>query len=218
MVGTQSTIATLLGTALVLVQDSSGALQLVRALIDSASQISAVTSNCLHRLGLCCARWTTPITGLTGQRVPEVKCMATCQVQARINRQSEVVVKTWVLPSITGVLPSSPLPQEVRSRCDHLKLADPEFDVPGPIELLLGADVFPQVWGIKSVSLGHGFPSAFTFHTIFGWVLIGTVDQVADWCSRFSSYVRMLRVVAWIRRFTNRNVKCEMELCIPWLG
>lgn len=46
--------AVLLGTALVHVRDRSGTWQTMRALVDSASQISAVTGDCVSRLGLKC--------------------------------------------------------------------------------------------------------------------------------------------------------------------
>jgi len=72
-------------------------------------------------------------------------------------------------------MPSIPLPSTVRERCSRLLLADPSFGSLAAIELLLGADVFPQVLRHKRQSLGPGLPTA--FDTIFGWIILGPIDQ-----------------------------------------
>lgn len=72
-------------------------------------------------------------------------------------------------------MPNRQLITGIRESCSHLKLADPHFDTPAPVELLLGADVFPEVWIGEQCQLGHGLPSAYS--SVFGWVLIGPVFQ-----------------------------------------
>ncbi|XP_022164494.1 uncharacterized protein LOC111029685 [Myzus persicae] len=52
------------------------------------------------------------------------------------------------------------------------------FDKSAPVELLIGADIFPQVWNDKSESLGLGYPSVYS--SIFGWVLIGPIQTHPD--------------------------------------
>jgi len=47
---------------------------------------------------------------------------------------------------VSGSLPSIPVPPA--SKWKHvagLKLADPEFNIPGPVDILFGADVFRKV-------------------------------------------------------------------------
>jgi len=60
----QQSPAVMLGTALVHVRDRSGSWQTMRALVDCASQISAITAAGADRLGLKRSRWTSPISGL----------------------------------------------------------------------------------------------------------------------------------------------------------
>lgn len=91
----------------------------------------------------------------------------------RSQNPPEFSVKTWVLSRITVDLLAKQLPSLIRNECAHLDLANPNVDRPAPIELLLGADVFPLVSGERSVVLGTGLPSA--FNTKFGWVLLGSV-------------------------------------------
>jgi len=75
-------------------------------------------------------------------------------------------------------MPNRQLVTGIRESCSHLQLADPRFDSPAPVELLLGADVFPQVWIGEQRPLGHGLPSAYS--SVFGWVLIGPVSQAEN--------------------------------------
>ncbi|CAI6368535.1 unnamed protein product [Macrosiphum euphorbiae] len=75
-------------------------------------------------------------------------------------------------------MPARQLPVQVRAKCSHLMLADPSFDEPAPVEMLIGADIFPQVWKNKCSSLGPGFPSVYS--SVFGWVLIGPVQEHPD--------------------------------------
>eukprot|EP00102_Acyrthosiphon_pisum_P020672 XP_016657882.1 PREDICTED: uncharacterized protein LOC107883053 [Acyrthosiphon pisum] len=178
MLGRQQSPTVLLGTALVQVQDTVGSCRTIRALIDSASQISAITSNCCERLGLKPSRWTVPVTGLSGQRVPDVHGVVQLTIQPRNRPTPSISVKPWVLSSITTDMPARQLPAQVRARCSHLTLADPSFDKPAPVDMLIGADIFPQVWNDKSSSLGPGFPSVYS--SVFGWVLIGPVQEHPD--------------------------------------
>ena len=79
-----------------------------------------------------------------------------------------------VLPKITSVLPSHPVPFNCKwKHLMDISLADLDFGTPGNVDLLLGADVF-------SCRVFHGWqfgPSekTFPFRTCFGWVLVGII-------------------------------------------
>ena len=81
-------------------------------------------------------------------------------------------VEAIVLSRISSELQESPV--SLRPNCKHLKgllLADPNFGVPGRVDLLLGADVFVQTvlngWrkGPSETPCAN--------ETCFGWVLAG---------------------------------------------
>jgi len=175
MLSSQSSPSVLLGTAVALAQDIGGDVQPVSVLIDSGSQISVITKECSDRLGLRRSRWTASLTGLSGQCVPKVLGTVQLKVKPRYDSAPVITIKAWVLPTITADMPCQQLTVGVRESCSHLKLADPYFDTPAPVELLLGADFFPQVWIGEQRSLGQGLPSAYS--SVFGWVLIGPVLQ-----------------------------------------
>ncbi|CAI6354007.1 unnamed protein product [Macrosiphum euphorbiae] len=172
-VGQLDSHSVLLGTALVQVRDHGGTLHTVRALIDSASQMSAITSSCTTRLGLRVSRWTAPVTGLSGASVPNTLGIVECNVQPRYSEEPVFPVKAWVFSTITANMPRQPLSRAVSEKYRHLALADPSFTIPGDIDLLLGADIFAQVLDGKRVSVGEAWPVA--FGSVFGWIIIGPV-------------------------------------------
>lgn len=134
----------ILGTALIHVRDRSGTWQTVRALVDSASQISAITVSCSNRLGLRLRRWTVPVSGLSGTPVVDVKGVVDCNIRPRFASEPGLSVQTWVLPSITGNMPRTSISPEIKERFSTLALADPHF-VSSPVDMLLGADVFSTI-------------------------------------------------------------------------
>lgn len=176
----------LLGTALVHIRDCSGVLHTVRALVDSASQISAITTNCATRLGLKRTPWTASVSGLSGTIVHDIEGLVSCHVQPRFSDDPIVQFQAWVLSSITTDMPRQELSQGVVAQFAHLALADPTFLTPSPIDVLLGADVFASILDGKRVEVGDNLPVA--FGSIFGWILIGPIlgsnhPSVADFHS-----------------------------------
>lgn len=114
-----------LGTALLHARDKVGSWHTMRALIDSAPQISAITVTCADRLGLKCARWTSPVTGLGGVPIVNVQGRVELSIQPRFAIEPVLAIHAWVLPSITADMPHSALPPNVKGRYTNLALADP---------------------------------------------------------------------------------------------
>lgn len=152
--------------------------QTMRALVDSASQVSIITAACVKRLGLKPARWTAPISGLSGTTVAEVQGRVECIVQPRFASDPVLPVQAWVLPTITSDLPQKSLAACVKDRYSNLALADPSFYLTSPIDLLLGGDVYGSIMDGRKVSIDDTLPTAFS--SVFGWILIGpVVDPVS---------------------------------------
>lgn len=59
----------------------------------------------------------------------------------------------------------------VPEKCGHFKLADQTFNVPGTIDLLLGVDLFSDIFSGTKQKLGKDLPTVHS--TIFGWVIMG---------------------------------------------
>ena len=84
-------------------------------------------------------------------------------------------VEAVVLTKITTELPARRIPFD--GKWGHLKglrLADPDFNIPGSVDLLLGADIFMTLMRNGRRIGPPGTPSA--IQTAFGWVLAGNVN------------------------------------------
>ncbi|XP_050063310.1 uncharacterized protein LOC126552646 [Aphis gossypii] len=165
----------MLGTALVHIRNHSGSVHTVRALIDGGSQISVLTTRCVDRLGLKLKRWTAAVTGLAGVEVPSVVGQVKCVMTPRYADTPQIPISAWVLNNITSSMPTRPMPSDVKDRYSNLAMADPSFDQPGPIDLLIGADLYPLVMESGKVVVGEDLPAAFS--TIFGWIIVGLVPK-----------------------------------------
>ncbi|CAI6364177.1 unnamed protein product [Macrosiphum euphorbiae] len=174
-IGTVSrTNLSVLGTASIRIQDKCGHWIPCRALIDSGSQVSAITHNCATQLGLTRRHSAIDIVGLSQTPISRVKGVITCLFTASSTTSPEYSCEPIVLRKITGTLPSIRLNPSIRSHYSALQFADPFFDRPGRIDFLLGADVYNQLFTDESrVHHSPGFPSA--FETRLGWIFIGPI-------------------------------------------
>lgn len=169
-----------LGTAVIHIKDAWGRPHAVRALLDSGSQISAITSDCLARLDLPKRAFSTHIVGLAQNPVAHVQGITSCQFSSHFEPDRVFPsVDLVVLTQITAAMPSSKLPTCVRDKYRHLLLADRKFDTPARIDVLFGADVFPRIVRSHAGVEHHiGFPSA--LDTMLGWVVFGSIAKTND--------------------------------------
>lgn len=169
----------LLGTAMVGVYDHNGHIHQVRALIDSGSQVSVITEELAQQLRL--PRTSSRLLhGLGGKQRSNgsVECRIASPQGAS---QPALVATAVVLKHITGDLPSAPFCPSVLERCKSITLADDRLSVPGPIDFLIGVDLYSRILDGTSYQLGEGLPTA--HRSIFGWILMGQApidrDKVA---------------------------------------
>lgn len=168
---------TLLGTVQMNVQDSTGQYQVVRGLVDPGSQLSFITESCVRKLNLPKQKYNLPIMGLSQTPVNNTKGLVHCILKPIYEKQQCVHAKAVVLDKITSPLPSCILTPDIKQRFKHLHLADTDFDKPGKIDFLLGADLYPFIFDGGRINTSSGSPTP--FHSIFGWVLIGEISNAS---------------------------------------
>lgn len=165
----------LLSTAKIEIRDSSGQFQTFRALIDSGSQAHFITEQAATRLGLRRSSTARSIRGL-GQSPTAVS--GAIQLEIGTGRSPVFNVEALVLENICGKMPIMKLDTSRWKHLQHLTLADPECNVPGNIDVLLGAEVFSSLLLPGSVSGTSDQPSA--LNSIFGWLLMGNVGVTCN--------------------------------------
>ncbi|XP_050428250.1 uncharacterized protein LOC126837900 [Adelges cooleyi] len=173
----QANHTVVLGTAVIRARDSRGNYQAIRILLDSGSQVSAITTRCASRLGLTRRKCLRSIRGLGKNPVTEVNGETSCYLLPRQQLEPSFCCNdVIILQQITTTMPTSPLPSAVRECYKHLLLADPKFDTPAPIDMLIGGDLFPHVMRPRGGIIHHnGLPSAINTH--FGWIVCGSLQE-----------------------------------------
>jgi hypothetical protein len=87
-------------------------------------------------------------------------------------------MQAWVLPLITTDMLRTSLPADIKDRFSTLALADPQFNVASPVNMLLGADLFSSILDGCKIKVNESLPTAFS--SIFGWILIGPFPAAAS--------------------------------------
>lgn len=165
----------LLSTAQVDIRDCTGQFQSFRALIDSGSQAHFITDRAVELLGLQRSETTRQIRGL-GQSKASVS--GSVKLEIGHNGKTFVCIDALSLPNICGDMPCTRLNPLSWRHLQHLTLADPNCYKPGPIDILLGAEVFSSLLLPGNVSGASNEPSA--MNSVFGWLLLGNVGCDGD--------------------------------------
>lgn len=157
----------LLATAQVEILDAWGNYKTVRVLLDSGSQTNIITKKCVASLGLTLSKSFLCIKGI-GERSSPSTSTATCTIRPREGIHPIFTFDAVVIPKICSDLPNFTTKFSFH---DSLNLADPNFNKPGSVDILLGAEIFPSLLLDGRQEGGVGEPSA--LETVFGWVLMG---------------------------------------------
>ncbi|XP_036327135.1 uncharacterized protein LOC118739731 [Rhagoletis pomonella] len=87
-----------------------------------------------------------------------------------------VTTEALCVDRLTQNHPGHTINNEKLKYFNNLKLADPQYNLTGRIDIILGADIFSEYLLQDKIVHPSGSPSA--IQTIFGWVIIGNVaDQ-----------------------------------------
>lgn len=172
---------TWLATALIHVNDANGTPITLRALLDGGSQVSLISATALKLLGLKTRSTQLRLIGVNGDASPigravDLKITSrsnpfSCTLTAAVHNKL-----TQRHPSMFTAVTDWSLPKAVT-------LADPEFNKPRSIDLLLGADVFYKILMGKNMTAGNGRPDL--IQTQLGWVVAGpmTIPSPVNSCT-----------------------------------
>lgn len=164
-----STTNVVLAIAMIRMKASNGVYMHCRALIDQGSMTSIVTEDVAHRLQLVRQSDDSKICGISGN-VGKTRGKAVIEFTSRFgDDEQHFKSNVVILQKITSWIPSECL--RLRNHYAHMKLADPNFDRPGKIDVLLGADVYRELIldSIqKDVLLAQ--------NTYLGWILSGKIN------------------------------------------
>ncbi|XP_076391770.1 uncharacterized protein LOC143265174 [Megachile rotundata] len=167
---------TVLSTAIVYVQDKHGNNHECRALLDVGSQANFITEEFCNRLNLPRFEFDTTVGGL-GRTANPIRSKTCISIISQCNNfQSQM--SCLVIKNITEEMPNIPLNRSHIEIPAGIILADPNFQQPGRIDLLIGAGLFWKLLCIGQHKLGSG--DLVWQKTRLGWVLGGTFNWPSE--------------------------------------
>lgn len=133
----QTTIV--LATALIRCQNGCDVSESVRALCDTGAQMNLRTKDCAKRLNLTLMPCSRPLLGIGGSG-NEARKRALTHIVPHFQSAFTIHAEILIVEQLSGIFPAYPL--QAKSIPPGILLADPEFDKPAPIDMLIGAEVW----------------------------------------------------------------------------
>lgn len=156
------------------VVDALGHYHSCRVVLDAGLQSNFISETFCSQLRLRRVSVDVPIKGV-GETLSYIKASTNVIVESK-NSAFKFNVRCLVIPRITDMLPSKPVNRKLLNIPSKIKLADPNFDQPAQVDMLIGAEHFYQLLSVGQIKLASG--SIVLQKTRFGWVVSGRVDSL----------------------------------------
>ncbi|XP_071057555.1 uncharacterized protein [Onthophagus taurus] len=164
----------LLATALVKVKTVSGSSEKLRILIDPGSQASFITEEAANLLAHPRQKIHAKISGLEDGSPKISKWKVDLNVQPHFPSNFTLNTTFLILSKLTQSLPNKNLPISSDEHWTNKILADPTYNIPGPIDAIIGAEEYGKIIQDGIHKAEHGLLGQ---KTEFGWILSGTMKE-----------------------------------------
>ncbi|XP_024873244.1 uncharacterized protein LOC112455514 [Temnothorax curvispinosus] len=181
----------------------------VRVLLDSASQLNFASKSCMQRGGFSRTKHRTVVLAVNNTKAAATRGNTLFVIRARGRDDIRLPIEATILPRIAGQLPNSQVERGAWEHLEGLRLANPLYHQPGPVDILLGAENFASLLRDGRRVGRKGEPDA--FNTVFGWVLVGAVSAQAPQSTH--SFVTLESLDASLSRFWQLD---EIPTALPY--
>lgn len=165
-----------LGTVILEVQNQQGETIRCRALLDSGSQLNCITEKLRRKLGISYKSVNCNLIGI-GDRKAGADKRASLVISSIHNGYS-TNIEALISQKISANIPSQnisinnwPIPRNIH-------LADPNFNRPANIDMLIGAELYSELMSIGQIRMGENLPTL--QNTLFGWIVMGKSAVTSD--------------------------------------
>ncbi|XP_076385707.1 uncharacterized protein LOC105663446 [Megachile rotundata] len=163
---------TMLATATVHIKDHDGIKHDCRVLLDSGSQSHFISEKLANKLQLNRDKINIRVSG-NSKLAKNIEYQAHTHIVSRFNGFTKSI-SCLVLPTITENIPNRPVDLSLLEIPSNKFLADPQFNVPREVDMIIGGDLFWDLMCVGRHSLGPRHPSL--QKTQLGWIVVGNLD------------------------------------------
>ncbi|KAF9423426.1 hypothetical protein HW555_001235 [Spodoptera exigua] len=184
----------LLTTVLLKVKTIDGNFINLRGLLDQGSQVSLITENAAQRLRLQRRKASAVVSGvgsLSGN------CKGAINLECRsIHSDYKFNIEALIMKKLISNLPTASFSISNWQYLDNLKLADPQFNLSSPIDLLLGADIYSELILNGIIRSDERYPVA--QQTKVGWILCGNTEEKRSTTSKSKIWRGTTKQNTWL--------------------
>ena len=178
----------LMTTARLLLIGPDGTELPARALIDSGAGISLISRRVAQMLHLHLDPANLRLSVAQGEVSKPLDHLTSVTLSPLHNRAIKIACRPAVAPVVTSDLPAGPVPSVNKlTHLTGLALADPTYNQPGRIDILLGADMASAILTQVTPRKGNN-DEPMAQATVFGWTLSGPVPGYLHDQASLSAY------------------------------
>lgn len=161
----------LLMSAMIQVQDKNNKFIQARALLDSCASAHFITENFAKSLQLPMQKCSITVDSMNST---ETMTNHIIRLNFRSNYNNfEKTLTFLTVPSITNLVPTENFPRDSIVIPRNCQLADPNFHLPRPVDILIGSGATASMLSIGQINLSHGENDLYLQKTRLGWVVVG---------------------------------------------
>lgn len=177
----------LLSTAQVYALGDNGNKTIIRCLIDSASQNNLISISCCKKLKLNIIPISNSYINTVGSIKTPMKGYVSLTIQSRISFD-KYNITLIVVDNITEKLPTTNINTLSLNYLNNVSLADESWNIPGDIDVILGAQLFPNLLLTGRITPPSNLIAPQALETTLGYILIGEVPVNTFFDNSFSHF------------------------------
>ena len=199
-------------SAIVQIRDASGKFLVARALLDTCRTAHFVTEQFAKQLRLTRA-CSISIGAINGMQTISRESI---EITFRSNCNKFKKTLTFlIVPKIADFAPEEVFPRELIKIPDNIRLADPRFHIPRPVDVLIGAGATLSMLSIDQINLSENNCDLILQKTQLGWVIVGSLasnDKSSMVSCKLSNLTKQLENFWSIEDVNCKSVKSLDEL------
>ncbi|XP_036138376.1 uncharacterized protein LOC118644289 [Monomorium pharaonis] len=165
----------LIMSAVIYIHNNTRELVKCRALLDTCATANFISEATVKRLNVHTILQRTPVNA-----IDTMKSVSKGIVQITIRATHDNFERNLTcltLPTITDLIPSEIFPRNSIEIPSNIRLADPEFYLPRPVDLLIGSGATLSLFSVGQINLSRHNHDLYLQKTRLGWVIAGSTPS-----------------------------------------